>query len=136
MRNWKRIISAEIRLDDNAGIYNWQAASVTMYLPGWDAPVMDCSAYDTLSVFGTVEKNRKLRVRILQKGLESWLSYCHVITGNGIKDYEYWILLKRVSPLDFKRIYREGTEEMQRNAERKEAFQVFFRKLHNIKLYL
>jgi hypothetical protein len=89
MVDGKKIISAQLYLDDNSHILNWQTAQITVNL----RQTVDYSAFDRIRVIGTIEKNKRLMVRICQNGVEDWLTFGLVVTGTGKENDSYEITI-------------------------------------------
>jgi hypothetical protein len=85
--NGKKIISAQMYLDDNSGIINWQTAEIIVNL----RQILDYSDFDKIQVIGTIPKDKRLRVQVCQSGVENWLTFGLEFTGTGIEDDTYEI---------------------------------------------
>ncbi|MBN2534790.1 MAG: CotH kinase family protein [Spirochaetales bacterium] len=96
----KRVISALMYLDDNAGTdLIWSDANVKMNFHVYGG-TRDFSAYNLLTITGTIERDKKLQVLLCQKGIEDWLTYNVIISGTGKEDDEYLIPIKDKKGLD------------------------------------
>jgi hypothetical protein len=83
--NGKKIISAQMYLDDNSGIMNWQTAEIAVAF----RQIFDYSAFDKIRITGTIQKDKRLMVRVCQSGVENWLTFGLVVTGTGIENDSY-----------------------------------------------
>jgi hypothetical protein len=75
----KKIISAQMYLNDNSHILNWQAAQISMKF----FQTKDYSSFDRIRITGTIEKGKPFMVRICQDGVEDWLTFGLLLTGTG-----------------------------------------------------
>lgn len=94
------VISAKIYLDDNDGIFLWREARITMPFKGSGNPD-DYSQYDKIRIVGNIEKNKNLMIRISQDtDIEYNLAFGQTVTGNGIENYHYDIIIANEPRID------------------------------------
>ncbi|MBN1129098.1 MAG: lamin tail domain-containing protein, partial [Chitinispirillaceae bacterium] len=94
--NGTRVISARLYLDDNDSILKWQTAQVSMKL----LQTKNYCAFDRVRMTATIDKGKRLKVHLLQLGLEDWLSFGRTIIGTGVENDRYDITISRESRLD------------------------------------
>jgi hypothetical protein len=85
----RRMISAHMYLDDNAGIINWQTAEITADFRS----TKNYTTYDFLRIIGTIQKGKYLMVRVCQLSVENWQTYGKLIVGTGKENDVYDIPL-------------------------------------------
>jgi hypothetical protein len=100
VKDGRRILSARVTLSDNSHLLIWQKAQINVLFSRSGARTFNLEGYDKLCIVGTMEKGGRIGVRVLQRGLNDWVSYNRTITGNGRTDFEYMIPLRNEPPLD------------------------------------
>ncbi|NLW32948.1 MAG: hypothetical protein GXY77_16015 [Fibrobacter sp.] len=88
-----RVLSATINLVDNRPDLDWSSAMLSVVFKRQHKAGTDYSMYNTLKLKMTLEKNKKLVIRLVQKSFPEWKGFYQTITGTGIKDDEYQIQL-------------------------------------------
>lgn len=91
--NGNRVLSATINLVDNRPDLDWSSAMVSIRFKRQQEFRNDYSMYNTLKLIMTLEKNKKVNIRLVQNSTDDWKGFYQTLTGTGIKNDEYQIQL-------------------------------------------
>ncbi|MDO5576512.1 MAG: CotH kinase family protein, partial [Fibrobacter sp.] len=91
--NNNRIVSATMNMCDNRPGLGWGSAQVAVRFKRTIGTGNDYSMYNTFRFNMTLEKDKLLVVRFVQKSIEEWKGATYPIKGTGIKNDTYQIRL-------------------------------------------